>query len=310
MPAAASPRLVRPAGPVEYETFFTIIPGADASQLESGLYGDPDTAITSNGPVAAEDGPFCQDEDPVESDGPRCELDPRHVLGRRIDLYRFHVVSSGASYPGLFPPIVGHGLAEFVVRREVADRLRTTDLTGLAVAPVEVTDWDLSGDEESAAEIRDALGGNDALRHVAGTGRPCGPFWTVEPPEANRCCYCGLAPLRCPGCGAAPQERGSRCPRCGNEPIQNARDATPEERAAGVVLADPAAFEPWVAVDPRRWDGSDLTADGVVTRRFVDYLLSIHAWPFIAQPLAALSEGLDAATRAKLAAARRPVVEG
>ena len=46
---------------------------------------------------------------------------------------------------------------------------------------------------------------------------------------------------------------------------------------------------------------------GIVTRRAVDFLLSIHVWPFIAQPLPTLVEGLTKDDLAKLDAARRPV---
>ena len=91
-------------------------------------------------------------------------------------------------------------------------------------------------------------------------------------------------------------------------PFDGPYAATPTQVDGGMILTDPEAERD--VVDPRRWDGSDYMDGGVATRRFLDYLLSIHLWPFVAVPLPTLVEGLTDDELAKLDRARRPVAEG
>ena len=64
-------------------------------------------------------------------------------------------------------------------------------------------------------------------------------------------------------------------------------------------------------VDGRRWDGTDFFGGGdglqTVTRRAVDWLLSIHAYPFEAQPVPVNIAGMTKAERERLEQARTPL---
>jgi len=79
------------------------------------------------------------------------------------------------------------------------------------------------------------------------------------------------------------------------------------------VLDVPYWRESVVIVDASRWDGSDFNfysslmtvAEHVVTRRVVDWLLSIHATPFYARAVPVDVTGASPETLARLEAARR-----
>ena len=116
------------------------------------------------------------------------------------------------------------------------------------------------------------------LRHLYSRGLWTTFLGTIVPPAGNRCAYCGRAPVQCPECGTTDVP----CPSCGGWPFAAVGSATPEQVAAGVILHDPDASRG--VIDPRRWDGSDWLPS-CVTRRTVDFLLSIHLWPFVAAPL-------------------------
>src|SRR5690606_3432322 len=94
----------------------------------------------------------------------------------------------------------------------------------------------------------------------------------------NLCPHCGKSSIVCDGCS----EYSPYCLACKKEVA-----ALPENhRGAGdkrLVLAE----DVWRIIEGKTWDGSDLVqANGsfFASKRFVDWLLKVHAAPFCAEP--------------------------
>jgi hypothetical protein len=105
----------------------------------------------------------------------------------------------------------------------------------------------------------------------------------IEPESANNCPYCGYGPLLCTVCGVG----SAVCRKCKKRCIVS-RDKWRGEKDPRIVIDDRPNIEQIIEVN--RWDGSDLCGGwlrGIITRRALDLLLSIHAAPFRAVPLAA-----------------------
>ena len=209
------------------------------------------------------------------------------------------------------PPFIRLETFDGLVRRPFAERLAATDLRGVRFAPVvmgDMSDWDCLYDafDDEGRTFEEVIGGEENLLQLEGSVSTARFSGAVEPPELNRCCYCGRRPVKCGRCG----HPANPCPDCGRHPIKNVKHATDEERAAGVILHT-SAGRPRLLIDPRRWDGSDCFYFGgflFATRRFVDYLLSIHAWPFTATPIPVLEVGIEAEHLRRLELAHQPVV--
>ena len=299
-PAVRPPYVTAPRGPLAHGSFYSICFGESDPAMCLCPNGGPDRIVSAGPRDDSLDAPWpanCAQRGSSRTPALRCPVDPAHVLTERTGLYRFDFITYG-----ILPPIIARGMAP-VVRREVADRLLATDLSGIGVCPVEVTSWGSGLAKTVHKKFREATDGGADLRHIYPEGRDPSFRGTIEPPGADRCPHCGRRPACCPGC----DKPYTPCPDCGGRLFHSVADAPPEDRAAGLILIDTDASRN--VVDPRRWDGSDYL-HGVATRRFVDYLLSIHLWPFVAVPLPTLAEGLTDEELAKLDRARRPVVEG
>ena len=300
------PRILPASGRTRSGDFYSLYFGTTDPTvwgLEPAAEGVVISAGPPRGALREHEFAYAEEGASPEEPGLRCPVDPAHVLVQEVTTLRFAFVRAGE-----LPPVIADYISP-VVRRAVADRLAAADLRGLGFCPVDVTDWAFNySDEEACRAMKAAAGGAANLRHLFPKGGPVHPKTTVRPPAGNRCVYCGRAPVACPGCGWADRF----CPQCGREPVRGARDVTPEEVEAGVIVSHitPLALQQTGVIDPRRWDGSDYMAGGVATRRFLDYLLSIHLWPFVAVPLPTLVEGLSKEELIKLDRARRPVVEG
>lgn len=99
----------------------------------------------------------------------------------------------------------------------------------------------------------------------------------ISPASANRCPFCGESPLECRVCHRIPN--GMRCSKCGERVIVAKSDlnGTDDPR----IMIDNTA--PHV-VEGLSWDGRDY-CHGIVTKRFVDVLFAMHAFPFAAVPV-------------------------
>lgn len=118
----------------------------------------------------------------------------------------------------------------------------------------------------------------------------------VEPASENRCPFCERGPIVCEACG----HRERNCPKCGEKVCVHEEDAVPGERR----LIIPSAWRKSV-VNVNYWNGADYFSYGRVTRRFVDFLLSVHAYPFVAVPISANIHGITAEKKDLLESALR-----
>lgn len=117
----------------------------------------------------------------------------------------------------------------------------------------------------------------------------------------NACPHCGNAPLVCPSCGYV----ANPCPRCEELAIvpRGLHTGAGDKR---LISDEPKGFVPRI-LDGVRWDGSDFIYPNFITKRALDWLLSIHAAPFFAEPVLVCVDAMTDKQRKKLEAAKRPV---
>lgn len=165
------------------------------------------------------------------------------------------------------PFLPGNDLTTFM-SHGLYRRLRNTDLVGTEAieAEVEPVDEDL---EPPRLFVPLFPGRWPAARKV------------FSPPTPNACPNCGHGPLVCPECE---QLEFPICPKC-NEECLAIGDETPTSDRDKRIYFKPTPERGHI-IDAARWDGSDFSC-GVLTKRAVDFLASIHAGPFKAQPLRA-----------------------
>lgn len=120
----------------------------------------------------------------------------------------------------------------------------------------------------------------------------------ITPKEGNRCPFCGHAPYICPVC----DDGGGLCKKCGKQCLvfMHERSGPDDPRIVSIPT------KRWI-LDGRNWDGSDFMDGNIITKRALDYLLSIHAAPFRAEPMLVDLRGCNAAQLKRLEDARKPI---
>ncbi len=93
----------------------------------------------------------------------------------------------------------------------------------------------------------------------------------------NSCPFCGKSPILCPECG----QIRTPCKNCGKLFTVSAdcHDGGSDAR----LTVEPAS-EALRIVDGGRWDGSDFSCNGLITKRALDLLLRSHAGPLWYRP--------------------------
>ncbi|MCU0880514.1 MAG: hypothetical protein MUF06_22310 [Pirellulaceae bacterium] len=133
------------------------------------------------------------------------------------------------------------------------------------------------------------------------TGKKLKGFWAVQftgkpalrIPKIvggpNACPYCGLGPLLCETCGWL----NARCQRCKNKQgtviIETEHEGRDDKRI-------PFEEELNDILEGKLWDGSDLVQDRgrkLASKRFIDWLLRVHAAPFYARPISFCMDGMN-----------------
>jgi hypothetical protein len=115
---------------------------------------------------------------------------------------------------------------------------------------------------------------------------------TVDPPNENACPFCSASPFVCPGCG----DWTATCKGCGRHLVTR----SPDDLTEHPFLIDD---DDWL-IDVSKWNGQDFLGD-VVTRRVVEFLLSIHAEPFVALPVRANTLNITPEKRRRLEESKR-----
>ena len=160
-----------------------------------------------------------------------------------------------------------------VVERRLVEPLRRSGLTGINLMPLPVEEGCPEREKFDLHYLR--LGGRDCLRNLK-----------VHEPDPNECPFCGYGPVICPECG----NKMNICYRCRKQVV--ADDGTKPGEEGLQWLIPPLPVPRRTIIDLKYWDGRDVFQGmghemTLVTRRVVDFLLEVHAGPFMAEPLLA-----------------------
>lgn len=190
---------------------------------------------------------------------------------------------------GTLTPIVSCGLGHHVLSKSLAERLVALEVKGYRQGKVIVA-YDFA--EEFGEADRPDLQG---MVYFGSTAMPAIARFQIPEGVPNACPYCQKSQVVCDGCG----DLLYRCSVCENRVIVG-KD---EEGPFKLKLEDVRT----TFIDPKLWDGSDVMPNGFVTRRVLDFLLSVHAWPFAAKPIGVNVLDLSEEDRKRLKAAKRPL---
>ena len=103
----------------------------------------------------------------------------------------------------------------------------------------------------------------------------------------NQCPYCGRGKIFCESCG----DWQGACPFCkesGLAVLEEVHGGEDDKRV-------PFEANLWNIIEGRAWDGGDLIqahGDKFASKRFIDWLLRIHAAPFYAEPVYFCVDGM------------------
>lgn len=222
-----------------------------------------------------------------------CPQDPQHVTGDCNRALRADFCGGSNKTAGFVRTTNSPGF--MLVAHPLVERLKKADLKGLLFDRVEVT---IFGDDS----FDPSETGSDPHIPRLYNWNSLSRSWPwaiprIEPLEEDCCPFCGYSPLICQGCG----ELHFECPKCHQECLTY-------ERRSSMGARQLERDEPRQMIDPRRWDGSDACQPaGLVTRRLIDFLLSIHAGPFVAFSVPTNVYGLHPKERQRLELAKKPV---
>jgi len=220
----------------------------------------------------------------------RCPLDKTHNTEQYWTKATFNVIRGSRISP-FIPDESGHD-GQHVVSGAFAERLAKSGLTGIQLEPV------LEGENKTGAK-------DVKLFILQSLGKNCErAFKVVGAP--NACPHCGRVPLFCPHCG----HRELECSKCGKDAWTTRKWHT-GAKDPRLITSPPEDRYPKI-LDGSRWDGSDFIysreyVESFITKRALDWLLSIHAAPFYAEPTPVNIDGMSKEQLAKLEAAKRPV---
>ncbi len=218
----------------------------------------------------------------------RCPSNSRHVTEHRFPPQS--VVKPTHVSGTAIGPLVPGGWC--VASPAVAAKVERADLVGIEGLPVWVER--MSGNVEPRG-----------LRLLQPLGKCCERPLVIEGAE-NACPFCRKGRPICPDCGKT--EIG--CSHCGETqwlPFDDKRSQTGDDKR--LVMSRWSERRQGV-LDGSLWDGSDFLNAHIeffATRRFVDFLLSIHAAPFIAEPAWVWVDKMTKEQLARLEEAKRPV---
>ena len=257
-------------------------PMRDARKWKNTVASSPLADPTLLQRRADEDGLYVQVGVEDRTDEYLCPVSQSHPTGQTNQ--QIYVVMFGRGPLYEFLPLDHTGP---LVTNEFATRLRGRHITGLKLTTVPV----LESDSRYPKTVC-RLSGKTALWE-----RPL----RLRDGLKNQCPLCGHSPLICPGCGF----RDNPCGNCKGLAITGIKmsgekppllaEATPVE---GPILNGST----WSGDDACRWGGAL-----IVTRRVVDWLVSLHVGPFIALPIQVWTDGMSKQQREWLERAKTPL---
>jgi predicted RNA-binding Zn-ribbon protein involved in translation (DUF1610 family) len=193
-----------------------------------------------------------------------CDLFPCHTVARSLksceaELFGGHILET-------FVHDQQFVLIDATFRQQLID----SELRGFLVTDVPIR---LNQSEVLGAKVC----------RVSSNGQSCLRQRKVNLPTSNTCIYCGWGPVVCPDCRFV----NHSCPACGQVVVVRESDSLDPTDRRFRIQRRPRSGD---IVDAHLWDGSDFVPSDsslVVTRRVVDWLLSVHAISFAAMPLRA-----------------------
>lgn len=225
-----------------------------------------------------------------EKEHHRCPEYPSHVTEHEVDSARYRVFEEGRLAAFIIDMSEG-GIISQAVSGRFAAKLQASGLTGCSLVQAE------------PARKKDTATGVD-LHILNFIGRGCQRPESVRG-AANACPYCGNSPLVCPACG----DQANPCSRCQQITItlQEWHEGPSDKKlTTGNHATDD--FVPPI-LEGARWDGSDFIYPYFITKRALDWLLSVHAAPFYAKPAVVCIDGMSDEQKKWLERAKRLVGE-
>ena len=227
--------------------------------------------------------------DVVDSEEKRiydCPLNPEHKTESRLLSVTVDV------YAGILAPFISCPDV-CLVTDELAEQLAASKLKGASIVPAEVN-------------VSYQFEGKESVHGVYFSGRRNCIAQGIFPKSSDRCPFCGFKPILCPACA----NRNDICPSCRKSTMASRHFHNGPLDPRIKIIQRPREGD---VIDPARWDGSDFFGGflrGYITRRAVDFLLSVDAKPFCAQPVRARIDHLTKEQRERLEEARRPIEKG
>jgi hypothetical protein len=195
------------------------------------------------------------------SDRHACPRDGSHETGAYYTSVGLDLC--GGDIVGPFVPAWGNVI---LVNKKLADQLLESGLPCVQTTPASVV-------------LNQSACKDPNIHLLVFAGRDPTRWPRIYPETANRCPYCGHGPIVCPECGFW----YAYCPKCAKEWCRCADEAREGVEDLRLVIRPFPKLGP--IIDPNRWDGSDFMPYCIVTRRVLDFFLSVHAAPLRAQPI-------------------------
>lgn len=204
----------------------------------------------------------------------RCRLDPSHHHERFATELKFRLFGGPRYAQFIHDGFAGH----YLVSSDFRIQLGRSGLTGLHLEPVEIVA------REAPSPLKEVFA-------IQPTGRACDRGMTVQN-APNACPHCGKGYIFCPACGF----QVSTCPYCDGIMWNLAKNIKPGEKT--LIICPIKERQPPI-LNGKDWDGSDFIQgryrnECYITKRALDWMLSVHAAPFFAVPVLIDVDGMSA----------------
>lgn len=219
---------------------------------------------------------------------PRCEADGAYTHTVQV-IQRVAVESFQGDVEGDFFP--QDDISDnYFLSTKLAERIRMSGLSGVEFGKVTLLQsGGMKLREPTGVEVLNSLGkGCEASGKVLAEG------------VADTCPFCGDSPIFCPEC----RKFRNPCAKCKKKTgIVAGHEDGPDDRRLKIEPA-PGALR---IINGQLWDGSDFNQSGMITKRALDFLLSIHAAPFWYRPALVDVTGVSDEKLKQIRAAADPV---
>jgi hypothetical protein len=255
-----------------------------ANDVEFAALGVPGSAEWIKSGIDDEGGGNIAYLEPVYEVKYQCKLNPRHETDREISSCACRFYGQTVLRDFMMDP--GGGLLT-VTTEALAKRIIDQGFNGVTPKHLKI----IENQSEIEAPRLVWLQFSRHTRHKPFVRRN-----TIRLEEPNACPFCGWGPVVCPSCGDITYD----CERCKERILVPASDHKGADDKRWTIQRKPAAG---TILEGKHWNGNDFVHFGslhFVSKRVVDWLLRVHAAPFIAKPARVDVTGMTPEQRAKL----------